>query len=513
MLKLIKCEFWKLKRKRLLYALMSLSLFFPLILAYMAKAGTGADTTEHYLQTRFDYVYTMMLGYGLVFLLPCLIGIIAAILFFIERDCDTSKNLRTIPVTNTQLIMAKISMLFIFSVAFCLISTLSVALFCKLFHVGMVYGMTYKIFMSLIFGVLIVAASLPIVFLITYFNQSFLLSILLAFFYSIFNWGILGTIGTSISAAKIAFLNSFPVICVMNWTSGLMMDNLQKDNLLPEAYAIVPTTFHTIFIMAITVVKDMRNIIKTEFLKLKRYSVIKAGIIMTTLSPLLSLFYSTANGGPTWTFDYFMQQVMISNCTLFFPIIIALIAGYIITREYTDDTMKNILTIPIPYKQLLSGKLLILLLLTISFSLIGCVIALVINIIVGFPGVHFGNLLNMFIRVTGANIGIYISVLPIILIFCCSANNFLGGVALAFVYGYFGTFEGTLLNYYPIKASMILVDPTCGAEYGYTYHIFPAFITIVLTFLISMIILANKKKEPGTLTVGKKKKAVRKKGW
>ena len=39
---------------------------------------------------------------------------------------------------------------------------------------------------------------------------------------------------------------------------------------------------------------------------------------------------------------------------------------------------------------------------------------------------HFGNLFNMFIRVTGANIGIYISVLPIILLFCCSANNFLG---------------------------------------------------------------------------------------
>lgn len=241
---------------------MSLSLFFPLILAYMAKAGTGADATEHYLQTRFDYVYTMMLGYGLVFLLPCLIGIIAAILFFIERDCDTSKNLRTIPVTNTQLIMAKISMLFIFSIAFCLTSTLSVALFCKLFHVGMVYGMTYKIFMSLIFGVLIVAASLPIVFLIICFNKSFLLSILLAFFYSIFNWGILGTVGTSISAAKIAFLNSFPVICVMNWTSGLMMDHLQKDNLLPEAYAIVPTTCHTIFILAITVTLSLWLIIR-----------------------------------------------------------------------------------------------------------------------------------------------------------------------------------------------------------------------------------------------------------
>ena len=84
----------------------------------------------------------------------------------------------------------------------------------------------------------------------------------------------------------------------------------------------------------------MGNIIKTEFLKLKRYSVIKAGIIMTVLSPLLSLFYSTANGGQTWTFDYFMQQVMISNCTLFFPIIIALIAGYIITTNSPCSTVK-----------------------------------------------------------------------------------------------------------------------------------------------------------------------------
>ena len=37
MLKLIKCEFWKLKRKRLLYALIVIVVIFPLILAYMAR--------------------------------------------------------------------------------------------------------------------------------------------------------------------------------------------------------------------------------------------------------------------------------------------------------------------------------------------------------------------------------------------------------------------------------------------------------------------------------------------
>ncbi|MDD3417310.1 MAG: ABC transporter permease, partial [Lachnospiraceae bacterium] len=226
----------------------------------------------------------------------------------------------------------------------------------------------------------------------------------------------------------------------------------------------------------------MNNIIKIEFWKLRRYSVIKAGAIMSILSPLLSLFYSTASGGQTWTFDYFMQQVMINNCTLFFPIIITLIAGYIITREYTDDTMKNLLTVPISYKKLISGKLLVLLILTICFSFIGCILSLAINFFAGFSGVSFGNALNMFLRVIGANLFVYIAVLPIILFLCCSATSFLGGVALAFIYGYFGTFEGTLLNYYPIKASMILMDPNCGAEYGYSYHVFPAF--LVLSFIL-----------------------------
>ena len=50
MLKLIKCEFWKLKRKRIIIRTDVIIVIFPLILAYMAKAGTGADTTEHYLQ-------------------------------------------------------------------------------------------------------------------------------------------------------------------------------------------------------------------------------------------------------------------------------------------------------------------------------------------------------------------------------------------------------------------------------------------------------------------------------
>lgn len=63
----------------------------------------------------FDGLFNMVMGYGVIFLLPCVIGVIAAMLFFMERDNETFKNLRTIPVTSTQMIVAKIIVLFAFA--------------------------------------------------------------------------------------------------------------------------------------------------------------------------------------------------------------------------------------------------------------------------------------------------------------------------------------------------------------------------------------------------------------
>ena len=39
----------------------------------------------------------------------------------------------------------------------------------------------------------------------------------------------------------------------------------------------------------------MGNIISTELLKIKRYSVVKAGLVMMSLSVLMSCFYSIAS--------------------------------------------------------------------------------------------------------------------------------------------------------------------------------------------------------------------------
>ena len=101
----------------------------------------------------------------------------------------------------------------------------------------------------------------------------------------------------------------------------------------------------------------MIRIIKTEFYKLKRYHILWAGVALMLLSVLLTLFTSMANDGSVWDFAYLTEQVIKNNMSMIFPMCISLIAGYMISREQTDDTLKNILTVPVSFKRLLTGKL------------------------------------------------------------------------------------------------------------------------------------------------------------
>ena len=143
MLKLVKVEFQKLKRKKFILLVTLAAFMFPLPLAYLM---TTPAMMEQYIDKAdaFDgnYRSNMVLGYGIQFLLPCVIGVVAAMLFFIERDNDTFKNIKTIPLSSTQVVTAKIIVLFIIGVVFCIASTVATVL------VGMftldVYGLGYK---------------------------------------------------------------------------------------------------------------------------------------------------------------------------------------------------------------------------------------------------------------------------------------------------------------------------------------------------------------------------------
>ena len=259
----------------------------------------------------------------------------------------------------------------------------------------------------------------------------------------------------------------------------------------------------------------MVRIIKTEFYKLKRYHILWAGVALMLLSVLLTLFTSMANDGSVWDFAYLTEQVIKNNMSMIFPMCISLIAGYMIFREQTDDTLKNILTVPVSFKRLLTGKLIVCGVLSIVFGLICSLFTVIAELIVGFPGFHFSLILQAVLQITAVNFFLYLAVLPIIIITSRKSGSFLIGVIVAFVYGYGGMFAAgnmTLANIYPITASLGMIHYR-SYDTAVSWNIVICMCSLAIVVAISaVLILCMKEKEPKQVKK-KTKKAAPKKGW
>ena len=245
----------------------------------------------------------------------------------------------------------------------------------------------------------------------------------------------------------------------------------------------------------------MVRIVKTEFYKLKRYHILWAGVALMLLSVLLTLFTSMANDGSVWDFSYLIEQVIKNNMSMIFPMCISLIAGYMISREQTDDTLKNILTVPISFKRLLTGKLIVCGVLSIIFGLICSLFTIIAELLVGFPGFQVTLALKSTLQITAVNFFLYLEVLV--------------GVIIAFVYGYGGMFAAgnmTLANIYPITASLGMVGYR-NYDTAVHWNIVACMCSLVFVVIISAVfILCMKETEPQKAKK-KAKKVITKKGW
>lgn len=258
------------------------------------------------------------------------------------------------------------------------------------------------------------------------------------------------------------------------------------------------------------------SVAKTEYWKLKRYSILWAGVALMLLSVLLTLFTSTANDGMVWTFPILIEQVIKNNMTTIFPMCITLISGYIIAREQKDDTLKNILTVPLTFKRLLVGKLLVCGLISLFLGLVCTIFTIFAGLFTGFPGLSAGAAVHGLMQITFLNLFLYISVMPIIILTSRSANGFLAGVIIAFAYGYGGMFAAgnmKLANLYPITASLGIINYR-GYEVHWNILLCCLSMAVMLAISTVMILSMSGNFEPKKPTKNKTKpKITPQKGW
>ncbi len=172
---LLLSEFKKFKRKRIFLFGILAAFIFPLF-----NAALLSDSNFGSIQSgvREDNAFLL--------LMPLLI-ILAANVFFVEQDNDTLKNLLCIPVSKKQLVLVKLLVLLFFSVAFQLMGfTVSTAI--AIFQNIPVNDFAFQFSLTASTGVLMWAAALPCIVLVIWFNKSYILSVIIVFFYTLLNY-------------------------------------------------------------------------------------------------------------------------------------------------------------------------------------------------------------------------------------------------------------------------------------------------------------------------------------
>lgn len=245
----------------------------------------------------------------------------------------------------------------------------------------------------------------------------------------------------------------------------------------------------------------MLAIIKTEFEKIKRYHILLIGIVGMFCSPLLQLFSQAVMTEearrPNFDFAALVETTIWGNAQIFMPVIFTLIGGYLINREYTDDTLKHILTVPVSFRKFMAGKLAAVGILAIILGIYSLGVTVVVAVCANLSGINGLVLLKGLLQMIGLSVGIYIVVLPIITICSRKPGQFMGGAVAAFILGYCVLFfkEGLLRNIYPFSAALTMIGFDTASYSGTSGKgsIPLAVISLGSMLMISVLVITNAK--------------------
>ena len=260
----------------------------------------------------------------------------------------------------------------------------------------------------------------------------------------------------------------------------------------------------------------MWKMIQTEWWKLRRCQILLVGIVALALCPVVQygtqLIVNPEIRDPNYDMLHLFSSVVWGNTQVFLPISLVMIGGWLIDRENTHDTMKNLLTVPVSYPKLLGGKLAVTGLLSLLFGLYSVAVTVLTGTRAGLPGLTLGVILQQGGQVVAASLTTFLVCMPMILIFGQMRGAYLGGSLLTFFLGYCILFfkSGFLLSAYPFSAALILagfdMQEYNGATQAPSVLLAVAGIAAVLVLTMAILLLSRPSKKAGN----NKKKKVKK---
>lgn len=257
MLKIIKCEMKKMKRKHFFSFVVFASILFPIPFTILAMKGSLGNMNT------FDKLFMAVISYGEAIMLPCILGILAAMLFIMERDNDTLKNLRVIPISMGQIVTAKVAVLFIMGILFSVTTTLS-AMIGGVISGSEVTEMIEKFGIAALTGIMYTAGTLPVLIAVVYFNKSYIFSIIITVFYTFFNF-FLAFIALAADSPLMNVLKSImPTPTIYRWQASVFVTSADSFYDIVKPYFLsLPTALLVVGILGalsyLAIVKIYKN--------------------------------------------------------------------------------------------------------------------------------------------------------------------------------------------------------------------------------------------------------------
>jgi ABC-type Na+ efflux pump permease subunit len=168
-----------------------------------------------------------------------------------------------------------------------------------------------------------------------------------------------------------------------------------------------------------------------------------------------------------------------------------------------DHTLKNILSVPISFRKLLTGKVITVGLVTALYGFFSFLCTFVIGTLLCHGHVSLALAMKSFFQLVGLGLCCYLAVLPILIFFSKKQNGFLAGTGLAFVYGFCGIFIAgrALTDYYPITAGLGIIKFT--GDGTLTFNLSVEISVLLLMAAVSIVMLLCTKGFEDKTTVSK----------
>ncbi|PES89949.1 bacitracin ABC transporter permease [Bacillus cereus] len=145
------------------------------------------------------------------------------------------------------------------------------------------------------------------------------------------------------------------------------------------------------------------DLLYTELLKLKRSNMFLISIIGAGVAPFLVVVASyihikTKQPTPTILFHQLFTEVnLYTTLIIGFPLY-GVVVAYLFTREYAEDTLKHLLTIPVSRISFIISKFILLFLWIMMLTLVAWALTLLLGLIGSFPGFSITLLLDSIVK-------------------------------------------------------------------------------------------------------------------